>query len=104
MVSLQQEERPALIGAGLERLHRQHVSCTDMRLLLKLADSSIKSVKPRLSSNSKHVGDKGVPSLHQRVQVSLFVEVEPSMSEKDIDIKIMLSAIILRTDVKPMEL
>ena len=75
-----------------------------MRLLFKLAASSIKFVQPRLSPNSQNFGDKCVPRLHQRVRVFLLVEVEPSMSEKDIDVKFMFSAIIIRTDIKTMEL
>ena len=75
-----------------------------MRLLFKLAASSIKFVQPRLSTNSQNVGDKCAPRLHQRVRVFLLVEVEPSMSEKDIDVKFMFSAKIRRTEIKTMEL
>ena len=74
-----------------------------MRLLLKLAASSIKFIQARLSPNSQNAGDKCVSRLHERVRVFLLVEVEPSMSEKNIDVKIMFSAIILRTDIKTME-
>ena len=74
-----------------------------MRLLFKLAASSIKYVQPRLSPNSQNVGDKCVPRLHQRVRIFLLVEVELSMSEKDVDVKFMLSAILLRTGIKTME-
>ena len=75
-----------------------------MRLLFKLAASIIKFVQPRLSPNSHYVGDKCVPRLHQRVRVFLLVKVEPSMSEKDIDVKFIFSAIIIRTAIKTMEL
>ena len=75
-----------------------------MRLLFKLAASSIKFVQLRLSTNSQNVSDKCVPRLHQRVRVFLLVEVEPSMSEKDIDVNFLISAIFLRTDIKTMEL
>ena len=74
-----------------------------MRLLFELAASSIKFVQPRLSPNSQNAGDKCVPRLHERVRVFLLVEGEPSISEKDIDVKFMLSAIILRTDINTME-
>ena len=75
-----------------------------MRLLSKLAASSIKFVQSRLSTNIQNPGDKFIPRLHQRVRVFLLVEVEPSMSEKDIDVKFMFSAIIPRTEIKTMEL
>ena len=74
-----------------------------MRLLFKLAASSIKFFQPRLSTNSQNVVDKCVPRLHQQVLVFFLVEVEPSMFEKDIMVKFMFSAIILRTDIKTME-
>ena len=75
-----------------------------MQLLFKLGARSIKFEKPRLSTNSQNVGDKCVPHLHQRVRVFLLVEVEPPMSEKDIDVKFMLSAIILRIKIKTISI
>ena len=54
-------------------------------------------------TNVIDIGDKQVPRLHQRELVSLSVAVVPSMSEKDIDIKFMLSAIIYRTGVRTMD-
>ena len=74
-----------------------------MQLLFKPVASNIKVVQPRLSPNSQNVDDKCSPRLNQRELVSLSVAVVPSMSEKDIDIKFMLSAIIYRTGVRTMD-
>ena len=74
-----------------------------MRLLFKLAARSIKFVQPRLAANILNVADERISRLHQRELVSLAVAVVPSMSDEDIDVKFMLSAIISRTGVKTMD-
>ena len=74
-----------------------------MRLLFKLAASSSILVQPSLAANIPNVADEQAPRLHQRVRVFLFVEVVISMSFSDIDVKFMLSATILRTDIKTIE-
>ena len=74
-----------------------------MRLLLKLIASWSKSVQPSLAVNILNVADERISLLHQRELVSLAVAVVPSMSDEDIDVKFMLSAIISRTGVKTMD-
>ena len=71
-----------------------------MQLLLKLIASCSKFVQPSLAANNINVADERIPRLHQRELASLVVAVVPSMSEKDIDVVIVLSAIVLRTDIK----
>ena len=81
----------------------QFVSSNGYRLLFKRAASCIKFVESGFMTNVIDVGDKRVPRLHQSDLVSLSVAVVPSMSGKNIDVKLMLSAIISRTGVKPMD-
>ena len=49
------------------------------------------------------IGDKRAPRLRQREFVSVMVAMIPPISEKDIDVILMLSAIISCTDIKIME-
>ena len=81
----------------------QFVSSTGNRLLFTLIASCIKFIEPGITTNVLDVGDKRVPRLRQRVFVSVVIAVIPSMSEEDVDVKTMLSAIIYRTDIKTME-
>ena len=79
------------------------VSSTVLRLLLKLIASCIKFVEPGFMTNVVDVDDKRVPRLRQRKFVFISVAAVPSMSEKDIDVEILLSAIVFRTDINTME-
>ena len=74
-----------------------------MQLLLKLIASCSKFVQPSLAANNINVADERIPRLHQRELTSLVVAVVPSMSENDIDVKLIFSAMILRTEVKTMD-
>ena len=74
-----------------------------MRILLKLIASCSQFVEPSLAANILNVADERISRLHQRELVSLAVAVVPSMSDEDIDVKFMLSAIISRTGVKTMD-
>ena len=74
-----------------------------MQLLLKLIASCSKFVQPSLAANNINVADERIPRLHQRELASLVVAVVPSMSEEDIDVKFMFSAIIARTGFKTMD-
>ena len=74
-----------------------------MRLLFKYVASNINVVQPIHAASFLNVADERVPRLHQSEIVSLSVAVEPSMSEKDIDLKLMLSVIISRSGVKTMD-
>ena len=71
--------------------------------MLKTIASCRKFVQPSATANILGVADKRLTRLIQRELVSFVVAVVPSMSEKDIDIKIMISAISLRTGVKIMD-
>ena len=74
-----------------------------MQFLFKLVASNSKFVQPRFAANILNVADERVTRLHQRELVSLSVAVIPLMSVKDIDVKLMLSAIIFLTGVKTMD-
>ena len=74
-----------------------------MRILLKLIASCSQFVEPSLAANILNVADERISRLHQRELVSLAVAVVPSMSDEDIDVKFMLSAIISRTGFKTMD-
>ena len=81
----------------------QFVSSTGYRLLLKFIASCIKFVESGFITNVLYVADKRVPRLRQREFVSVVVAMIPPMSEKGIDVILMLSAIISRPDIKTME-
>ena len=81
----------------------QFVSSTGNRLLLKLISSCIKFVELGITTNVLDAGDKRVLRLRQRVFVSAFIAMIPSMYEEAIDLILMLSSIISRTDIKTME-
>ena len=81
----------------------QFKESTGWRLLFKPIASCNKFVQPNLAANIFDDADKRVLRLHQRTFVSVVVAVVPSMSEKEIDVVLMLSAIIFRTDIKTMD-
>ena len=62
-----------------------------------------KLVQPSVTANILNVADQRIPRLNQQGLASFVVDTVPSMSEKDIDVKLMFSAIILRDGVKPMD-
>ena len=66
-------------------------------LLIKLIAICSNFVQP-----SVNVADKRITRLNKRDHVWLVVAVIPSMSEKDIDVKHMFSAIIICTGIKTM--
>ena len=81
----------------------QFKPCTGYRFLFKLFAGRSNVVQPSGTANTLNVADERIPRLDHRELVSLVVIVVPSMYEKYIDVKLMFSAIILRTEVKPMD-
>ena len=76
---------------------------TGWRLLFKPIESCNKFVQPSLLANIFDVADERVLRLRKRNFVSVAVAMVPSMSDKDIDVVLMLSVIVFRTDFKTME-
>ena len=84
----------------LSRQSVQSIPSISWRLLSKLIVSCIEFVQPSVTANIFNVADKRAPRLRQQNFVQVAVVVVPSMSEKDIDVKLMFSAITTRNDIK----
>ena len=82
----------------------QPVPCTGWRSLLKLGAHRFKFLEPSFSSKIIDVLDERFPRRQKRVLVTLFVTVVPSMSEKDIEIKVFFSARVLRAKTQTVKL
>ena len=74
-----------------------------MRLLFKCVASNIKFVPLSLAANILDVADERISRLRQRDLFSVVGAVVPSISEKNIDVEIILSAISFCTGVKTMD-
>ena len=81
----------------LSRQLVQFKPCNGYRFLFKLIASSSKFVQQSVTANILNVVDKIISRLNHRELVSLAVAVVSSMSEKDVSLKLMFIAIILRT-------
>ena len=60
-------------------------------------------MKPGIASNVFDIANERVPGLQQRGFVSFIVAIEPSMLKESIEIELLLSAKVLRAEIKSME-
>ena len=74
-----------------------------MRLLFFRVSSNIKFFHPRIAANILDVADERISRLRQRDLFSVVGAVVPSISKKNIDVEIILSAISFCTGVKTMD-
>ena len=81
----------------------QFVPSTGLPIPFKPVPSEVKFVQRSLAANIRDIADERTSLLRQIDLVSVVVAVRPSVSEKDIDVKIMLSAIVSRTGIKTMD-
>ncbi|MCY0725572.1 hypothetical protein OVW19_27935, partial [Klebsiella pneumoniae] len=74
----------------------QPVPGTGWRSLFEPEACRLKFLEPPFSSKILYVLDERVPHSQKRGFVTLLVAVVPSMSQKDIEIKVFFSAKVLR--------